>query len=82
MSASKSVFTEIAQEQAWGGGDETISGPGSTLRETVMLRAALPGVLAELGIRKLVDAPCGNGSGSVIVRREPLYRSTVVRLGA
>ncbi|MEL4178312.1 capsular polysaccharide synthesis protein [Roseateles sp. PN1] len=40
--------------------DESISGPGSNLQQTQRLRAGLPLLLAHLGIRSLLDAPCGD----------------------
>ncbi|HEY0953649.1 MAG TPA: capsular polysaccharide synthesis protein [Roseateles sp.] len=40
--------------------DESISGPGSNLQQTQRLRAGLPLLLAHLGARSLLDAPCGD----------------------
>jgi hypothetical protein len=40
--------------------DESISGPGSSLNQTQELRERLPLLLSHLGIRSLVDAPCGD----------------------
>ncbi|MFL5386798.1 MAG: methyltransferase domain-containing protein [Longimicrobiaceae bacterium] len=40
--------------------DESVSGPGSSLAQTRELRAALPVLLAELGVRSLLDAGCGD----------------------
>jgi hypothetical protein len=40
--------------------NESISGPGSSLAETRQIRAGLPPLLAELGVRSLLDAPCGD----------------------
>lgn len=40
--------------------DESISGPGSSLDQTQQLRERLPLLLAQVGIRSLVDAPCGD----------------------
>jgi hypothetical protein len=40
--------------------DESISGPGSSLAQTQVLRERLPLVLAQLGVRSLLDAPCGD----------------------
>ncbi len=54
-----SVFHTIANQNLWGS-KESLSGPGSTLDSTVSLRSALPGILLDLGIRTLVDAPCGD----------------------
>jgi hypothetical protein len=59
MSSTSDVFATIAANLVWGGG-ETICGPGSTLRETEKLRRELPELLTKLGIRTIVDAPCGD----------------------
>lgn len=53
------TFADIHRGNLWGEA-ESVSGPGSTLAETVQLRRELPGVLARLGVRRLVDAPCGD----------------------
>lgn len=39
---------------------ESWSGAASTLRETAVLRRALPSLVAELGIERLLDIPCGD----------------------
>lgn len=43
-----------------GGLPETACGYGSTLEATESLRDSLPGLLARLGVRVLLDAPCGD----------------------
>lgn len=43
-----------------GGLPETACGAGSTLKNTLSIRQALPGLLKELGVRRLLDAPCGD----------------------
>ena len=40
--------------------DESISGPGSSLEQTHALRERLPLLLGHLGVRTLLDAPCGD----------------------
>src|SRR5471032_3277523 len=37
-----------------------ISGQGSDLAQTAAIRAALPGLLKQLGARTMLDAPCGD----------------------
>jgi hypothetical protein len=44
----------------WWGSSESRSGPGSTLAYTARLRPRLEGLLAELKVRTLLDAPCGD----------------------
>ena len=52
-------FQRIFEENAWGN-SESISGEGSNLARTAVVRAALPGLLARHGVRSLLDAPCGD----------------------
>jgi hypothetical protein len=53
------VFSEIHRRNIWGY-QETVSGAGSTLQYTEPLRQGLPGLVGELGIRTLLDVPCGD----------------------
>src|SRR5689334_22342359 len=39
---------------------ETVSGRGSSMRSTDAIRRELPALFAELGIRSVVDAGCGD----------------------
>jgi hypothetical protein len=55
----RSTFTPFYTENRWGDA-ESASGPGSTLARTSKLRSELPGLLAEIGTRTLLDAPCGD----------------------
>jgi SAM-dependent methyltransferase len=59
LMSTRGVFADIYKRQLWGGG-ETVSGDGSTLAYTEALRTALPSLLARLGVRTLVDIPCGD----------------------
>ena len=52
-------FTDIYKQNGFGG-RESVSGPGSDLSQTAALREALPGLLKEIGARRLLDAPCGD----------------------
>src|SRR6185312_15131601 len=54
-----SVFEQIYTRNTWQS-SESRSGPGSTLERTEILRRELPPMLARLGVRTLVDAPCGD----------------------
>lgn len=58
-SAHERVFLQHAQLYR-AHRDESISGPGSNLQQTARLRAGLPLLLAHLGVRSLLDAPCGD----------------------
>jgi SAM-dependent methyltransferase len=53
------VFAQIYRRNIWGY-QETASGSGSTLQYTEKLRQDLPGLLTDLGIRTLLDVPCGD----------------------
>ena len=55
----KAVFNDIYRHRTWDD-QESISGPGSNLRQTEGLRAELPGILAKLKADSLLDAPCGD----------------------
>lgn len=46
---------------------ETVSGLGSTLRQTESFRTVLPEALRHLGIATLLDAPCGDFNWMVLV---------------
>lgn len=51
-------FTEIWRANGWGCA-ETRSGSGATLEQTLVVRRELERLFAELGVRTLVDAGCG-----------------------
>lgn len=53
------VFTDVYETRLWDA-SESASGGGSTLKTTASIREALPEVLASLGVRSLLDAPCGD----------------------
>jgi SAM-dependent methyltransferase len=63
MRASRSrhrrVFSRIFRENAWGS-DESVSGPGSTRERASMVIPALVQLVNDLGIRTILDAPCGD----------------------
>lgn len=54
------VFTNIYNNPPWGGGKETVSGGGSTLSATTNIRLIIPKLFKEFGIKKVLDAPCGD----------------------
>jgi hypothetical protein len=53
------VFTRTYEHGGWGSA-ESVSGRGSTLAETEVLRSVLPKVFEEAGIESLLDVPCGD----------------------
>ena len=56
----EAAFRHAYEANLWGGTDSP-SGPGSSLDQTATLRAALPDLVARLGLRSLLDLPCGDG---------------------
>jgi hypothetical protein len=62
----KDTFAQIYASGVWslagGAGEEdvSLSGPGSNLQQTTALRTELPRLVADLGIRSFLDAPCGD----------------------
>ncbi|RWI30042.1 MAG: class I SAM-dependent methyltransferase [Mesorhizobium sp.] len=54
-----SVFSVIYRARAWGDG-HSASGGGSEMAETQTIRELLPALVKELGVRSLLDAPCGD----------------------
>ena len=55
----RNVFVNVYRNNLWDG-KESSSGTGSSLEATEALRAVLPGVIAELEIKSLLDIPCGD----------------------
>jgi len=53
------TFREIYVNNAWGS-DDSRSGTGSDLTQTAVVREVLPGILRELGVRSMLDVPCGD----------------------
>lgn len=56
---AKTVFTDVFQSNAWGNA-ESISGPGSTLAATRHVQRELLALCRALGVRSLLDLPCGD----------------------
>lgn len=55
----KSKFSTIYEQNLFRG-KESISGPGSDLIQTAVLREQLPLLLSKHGIKSMIDAPCGD----------------------
>lgn len=55
----RAAFTQHYRLRGWQE-PETVSGRGSTLLRTARIRQALPALFAELGIRSVLDAGCGD----------------------
>lgn len=57
--APADIFREYVRINKWGDA-ESVSGKGSNLQSTAELRKLLPPLLRELGVRSMVDLPCGD----------------------
>jgi hypothetical protein len=53
------IFGKIFNENLWDD-QQSLSGPGSSLTATVELRASMPQLWERMGIRSLLDIPCGD----------------------
>ncbi len=53
------IFRRIFQDNLWGN-SESVSGEGSNLARTALVRSQLPALLARHGVRSILDAPCGD----------------------
>ena len=53
------VFTDIYKKNTWKS-DESRSGTGSTIESTRVISAKLPEAIKELGVRSMLDLPCGD----------------------
>jgi len=52
-------FSRLYSRGGWAS-TESVSGPGSTLECTQAIREKLPEVVMQLGVRSMLDAPCGD----------------------
>jgi hypothetical protein len=64
------VFLHHYQRNEWGN-TESVSGPGSTLEYTRNIRSQLPGLVSELGVRSILDAPCGDYNWFQTIKFDP-----------
>lgn len=55
----RDIFTNIYHENGWRDKDSK-SGRGSNLEQTAHIRMVLPQIFSELGVRYLLDIPCGD----------------------
>jgi hypothetical protein len=53
------AFRHAYAERHWASA-ESVSGPGSSLDQTAVVRRELPLLLSRLGVRTLLDVPCGD----------------------
>lgn len=57
--AAEAVFTQIFLQNIWAG-KESPSGTGSSLDQTVIVRAQLGKIIKEHNIKSILDLPCGD----------------------
>lgn len=65
-------FERIHETNFWGA-DTSVSGTGSEDATTRALREELPGLLKRLGVKTLLDAPCGDASWISTINLEIEY---------
>jgi SAM-dependent methyltransferase len=53
------VFSEHYRKNGWGC-CESVSGEGSTIEQTAVIREALPKIVRDFQVRTLLDIPCGD----------------------
>jgi hypothetical protein len=53
------IFTSVYQENLWGD-DSSVSGPGSSLGQTIVIREMITELIRKYNIKTIVDAPCGD----------------------
>lgn len=53
------IFQAFADTGGWQG-EESVSGIGSSLAQTAVIRQELPEILAQLDVKRLLDLPCGD----------------------
>jgi len=59
QSAEQKQFSDICRRNVLRG-LESRSGSGSSLEQTAAVRAAIPALLKEFGVKTMIDAPCGD----------------------
>src|SRR5215467_8744490 len=59
LSRTEKIFTRIYARNSWGDA-ESRSGTGSNIARTELLRARLTRLLKDLGVRSILDLPCGD----------------------
>jgi hypothetical protein len=67
---AKKIFTHHYSTNYWGS-DESRSGYGSTAAYAANLITELPRLIDRLGVRSILDAPCGDYNWFRLVPREP-----------
>jgi hypothetical protein len=53
------TFNNIYKTNGWGG-NESISGTGSSLDQTAVIRKEIPAIIKKIGANSILDIPCGD----------------------
>lgn len=69
VKAPKEVFTKIYEDNCWNS-DESRSGDGSTKEYTENIRREIPQLIRNLGVKRVLDAPCGDYNWFRLIERE------------
>lgn len=57
----ETIFTDIYKTKRWGGAKaDSVSGPGSDVRQTMTITKDIPIVISDLEIATMLDIPCGD----------------------
>jgi SAM-dependent methyltransferase len=59
LKSQNRIFYEIYKENKWGD-NLSVSGPGSNLDQTEVVRGVLPPLIEELNCQSILDVPCGD----------------------
>jgi len=59
-SSRRNQFEKIYHNGGFGGDVESLSGAGSDLEQTAVIRAELPSLLQQYNIESILDVPCGD----------------------
>ena len=65
---AEDLFSHYAAQNVWGN-PESVSGPGSTLAYTENIRREIPRVVTQFGVRRVLDAPCGDHNWFRLIAR-------------
>jgi len=58
-STLQKAFEEAADKNYWSDTD-SLSGPGSNMEQTMIIRKAIPELMKKYGVKSMLDAPCGD----------------------
>ncbi len=66
---NQELFAQYYETNVWGD-PESVSGSHSTVKYTDNIRKELPALFAQLGVRRILDAPCGDYNWFRLVPRD------------